>query len=137
MSEASTAKNGTFALGARVTPDAAEGSEAHARLDHRIRTGGGAAIYALVGVTYKHDVFPPRRVMSFYGRASLPCSAACSASMFMLKLGLPIWLGFLPHALLCCAINRRHHRNSSQSGPLLKSLEQHLYVLLDAPPPRR
>jgi branched-chain amino acid transport system permease protein len=48
-------------------------------------------------------------------------------SMFMLKLGLPIWAGFLL-TLVCCAIIGVITEFVAVR-PVLKSLEQHLYVL--------
>ena len=51
------------------------------------------AIYALVGVTY-NTMFSTSRVMSFTA-GQLAMLGGVFGSMFMLKLGLPIVLGFL------------------------------------------
>ena len=65
------------------------------------------AIYALVGVTY-NTMFSTSRVMSFTA-GQLAMLGGVFGSMFMLKLGMPILVGFLL-TLLACADHRRHHR---------------------------
>ena len=65
------------------------------------------AIYALVGVTY-NTMFSTSRVMSFTA-GQLAMLGGVFGSMFMLKLGLPVIIGFLL-TLIGCAIDRNHHR---------------------------
>ena len=83
------------------------------------------AIYALVGVTY-NTMFSTSRVMSFTA-GQLAMLGGVFGSMFMLKLGMPILVGFLL-TLLGMRDDRHHHRIRG-GRPVLKSLDQHLYVL--------
>ncbi len=83
------------------------------------------AIYALVGVTY-NTMFSTSRVMSFTA-GQLAMLGGVFGSLFTLKLGLPILAGFLL-TLLCCAIIGIITEFVAVR-PVLKSLDQHLYVL--------
>ena len=65
------------------------------------------AIYALVGVTY-NTMFSTSRVMSFTA-GQLAMLGGVFGSMFMLKLGMPIFVGFL--------LTLRRHARSSASSP--------------------
>ena len=58
------------------------------------------AVYALIGVTY-NVMFSASRVMSFTS-GQLGMLGAVFGSMFILRLGLPVWAG-LGMTLLCCA----------------------------------
>src|SRR3978361_2161095 len=83
------------------------------------------AIYALVGVTY-NTMFSTSRVMSFTA-GQLAMLGGVFGSMFMLKLGLPIIVG-LALTLVGCAIIGVITEYVAVR-PVLKSLDQHLYVL--------
>ena len=83
------------------------------------------AIYALVGVTY-NTMFSTSRVMSFTA-GQLAMLGGVFGSMFTLKLGLPIAIGFVL-TLLCCAVIGIITEFVAVR-PVLKSLDQHLYVL--------
>src|ERR1043165_6644781 len=83
------------------------------------------AIYALVGVTY-NTMFSTSRVMSFTA-GQLAMLGGVFGSMFMLKLGMPIWAGFLLTLLGCAIIGIITEFVAVR--PALKSLDQHLYVL--------
>ena len=83
------------------------------------------AIYALVGVTY-NTMFSTSRVMSFTA-GQLAMLGGVFGSLFTLKLGLPIVVGFLL-TLICCAIIGIITEFVAVR-PVLKSLDQHLYVL--------
>ena len=83
------------------------------------------AIYALVGVTY-NTMFSTSRVMSFTA-GQLAMLGGVFGSMFTLKLGMPLLVGFLL-TLLCCAIIGIITEIVAVR-PVLKSLDQHLYVL--------
>ena len=83
------------------------------------------AIYALVGVTY-NTMFSTSRVMSFTA-GQLVMLGGVFGSMFTLKMGMPILAGFLL-TLLCCAIIGIITEFVAVR-PVLKSLDQHLYVL--------
>ncbi|MGY4472969.1 branched-chain amino acid ABC transporter permease [Bradyrhizobium sp. USDA 3364] len=83
------------------------------------------AIYALVGVTY-NTMFSTSRVMSFTA-GQLAMLGGVFGSMFTLKLGLPIIAGFVL-TLLCCAVIGIVTEFVAVR-PVLKSLDQHLYVL--------
>ena len=84
------------------------------------------AIYALIGVTY-NTMFSASRVMSFTA-GQLGMLGGVFGSLFMLRLGLPIVVGFpltlARHAPLIGVITE-----FVAVRPVLKSLEQHLYVL--------
>ena len=83
------------------------------------------AIYALVGVTY-NTMFSTSRVMSFTA-GQLAMLGGVFGSMFMLKLGMPILVGFLLTLLGCAIIGIITEFVAVR--PVLKSLDQHLYVL--------
>src|SRR6478609_8146986 len=76
------------------------------------------AIYALVGITY-NTMFSTSRVMSFTA-GQLAMLGGVFGSLFMLKLGMP--------TLVCFAIIGVITEFGAVR-PVLKSLEQHLYVL--------
>ena len=83
------------------------------------------AIYALVGVTY-NTMFSTSRVMSFTA-GQLAMLGGVFGSMFTLKLGLPIIAGFALTLVLCAVIGVITEFIAVR--PVLKSLDQHLYVL--------
>src|SRR5258706_11826191 len=83
------------------------------------------AIYALVGVTY-NTMFSTSRVMSFTA-GQLAMLGGVFGSMFMLKLGMPILVGFVLTLLGCAIIGVITEFVAVR--PVLKSLDQHLYVL--------
>ena len=83
------------------------------------------AIYALVGVTY-NTMFSTSRVMSFTA-GQLAMLGGVFGSMFTLKLGMPIFAGFLLTLLGCAIIGIITEFVAVR--PVLKSLDQHLYVL--------
>jgi branched-chain amino acid transport system permease protein len=83
------------------------------------------AIYALVGVTY-NTMFSTSRVMSFTA-GQLAMLGGVFGSMFTLKMGMPIFAGFLLTLLGCAIIGIITEFVAVR--PVLKSLDQHLYVL--------
>src|SRR5882762_4447010 len=83
------------------------------------------AIYALVGVTY-NTMFSTSRVMSFTA-GQLAMLGGVFGSMFTLKMGMPILVGFLLTLLGCAIIGVITEFVAVR--PVLKSLDQHLYVL--------
>src|SRR3981081_4153728 len=83
------------------------------------------AIYALVGGTY-HTMFSTSRVMSFTA-GQLAMLGGVFGSWFMLRLGMPVIVGFLLTLLGCALIGVITEFVAVR--PVLKSLEQHLYVL--------
>ena len=83
------------------------------------------AIYALVGVTY-NTMFSTSRVMSFTA-GQLAMLGGVFGSMFMLKMGMPIIIGFVLTLLGCAIIGIITEFVAVR--PVLKSLDQHLYVL--------
>jgi branched-chain amino acid transport system permease protein len=83
------------------------------------------AIYALVGVTY-NTMFSTSRVMSFTA-GQLAMLGGVFGSMFTLKLGMPIIAGFVLTLLGCAIIGVVTEFVAVR--PVLKSLDQHLYVL--------
>src|SRR6201998_746445 len=83
------------------------------------------AIYALVGVTY-NTMYSTSRVMSFTA-GQLAMLGGLLGSMFMLKMGLPVFAGFLLTLLGCAIIGGISEFVAVR--PVLKSLDQHLYVL--------
>jgi branched-chain amino acid transport system permease protein len=82
-------------------------------------------IYALIGIAY-NVMFSASRVFSFTA-GTLGMAGGILGSLFILKLGLPIWAGFFlalaGGALLGVVTEILAVR------PVLKSLDQHLYVL--------
>jgi branched-chain amino acid transport system permease protein len=83
------------------------------------------AIYALVGVTY-NTMFSTSRVMSFTS-GQLAMLGGVFGSMFMLKLGLPVIVGFVLTLVGCALIGVITEFVAVR--PVLKNLDQHLYVL--------
>src|SRR3954462_4341275 len=82
-------------------------------------------VYALIGVAY-NVMYSASRVFSFTA-GTLGMVGSILGSLFILKMGLPIWVGFLlalaGGALLGVITEIVAVR------PVLKSLDQHLYVL--------
>jgi branched-chain amino acid transport system permease protein len=83
------------------------------------------AIYALVGITY-NTMFSTSRVMSFTS-GQLAMLGGVFGSMFMLRLGVPTVFAFLLTLGLCAIIGVITEIVAVR--PVLKSLDQHLYVL--------
>ncbi|NOG71435.1 branched-chain amino acid ABC transporter permease [Roseicella sp. DB1501] len=83
------------------------------------------AIYALIGITY-NTMFATSRVMSFTA-GQLGMLGGVLGSFFALRLGLPILLA-LPLTLAACALVGVITEYVAVR-PVLKSLDQHLYVL--------
>src|SRR5947199_2957190 len=83
------------------------------------------SIYALIGIAY-NVMYSASRVFSFTA-GTLGMVGSILGSLFILKVGLPIWVGFLlalaGGALLGVVTEIVAVR------PVLKSLDQHLYVL--------
>jgi branched-chain amino acid transport system permease protein len=82
-------------------------------------------VYALIGITY-NTMFATSRVMSFTA-GQLGMLGGVFGSLFMLRWGLPIVLA-LPLTLAACALLGVITEYVAVR-PVLKSLEQHLYVL--------
>src|SRR6478735_8254974 len=83
------------------------------------------AVYALIGITY-NTMFSTSRVMSFTA-GQLGMLGGVLGSLFILRLGLPMPLGLLA-TLACCAL-LGVVTEVVAVRPVLKSLDQHLYVL--------
>ena len=83
------------------------------------------AVYALIGITY-NVMFSASRVMSFT-TGQLGMLGGVFGAMFILKLGLPIWLGLVLTLLACAAVGVVTEVVAVR--PVLAKLEQHLYVL--------
>src|SRR5437868_7719773 len=83
------------------------------------------AVYALIGVTY-NTMFSASRVMSFTA-GQLGMLGGVFGSLFVLRLGLPMIFGFVL-TLACCAVVGIVTEIVAVR-PVLKSLDQHLYVL--------
>src|SRR6202041_2762813 len=83
------------------------------------------AIYALVGVTY-NTMFSTSRVMSFTA-GQLAMLGGVFGSMFTLKMGMPLFVGFLLTLIACAIIGIVTEFVAVR--PVLKNLDQHLYVL--------
>jgi len=83
------------------------------------------AVYALVGITY-NTMFSTSRVMSFTA-GQLAMLGGVLGSLFTLRLGLPIFAGFLLTLAACALIGIITEFVAVR--PVLKSLDQHLYVL--------
>jgi branched-chain amino acid transport system permease protein len=83
------------------------------------------AIYALIGITY-NTMYATSRVMSFTA-GQLGMLGGVLGSLFVLRLGIPAPLGFVL-TLVCCALIGVVTEFVAVR-PVLKSLEQHLYVL--------
>ncbi|TMI99547.1 MAG: branched-chain amino acid ABC transporter permease [Alphaproteobacteria bacterium] len=82
-------------------------------------------VYALIGIAY-NVMFSASRVFSFTA-GTLGMAGGILGALFILKLGLPVWAGFLlalaGGAILGVVTEILAVR------PVLKSLDQHLYVL--------
>jgi branched-chain amino acid transport system permease protein len=83
------------------------------------------AVYALIGLTY-NTMFSASRVMSFTA-GQLGMLGGVFGSLFVLRLGLPMIAGLLL-TLACCALVGIVTEIVAVR-PVLKSLDQHLYVL--------
>jgi len=83
------------------------------------------AIYALIGVTY-NTMFSASRVMSFTA-GQLGMLGGVFGSLFVLRLGLPLIVGLLLTLAMCALVGLITELVAVR--PVLKSLEQHLYVL--------
>src|SRR5918912_1547165 len=83
------------------------------------------AVYALVGVTY-NVMFATSRVMSFTA-GQLGMLGGVFGSLFILRLGTPLALGFVLTLIGCALMGVVTELVAVR--PVLKSLDQHLYVL--------
>jgi branched-chain amino acid transport system permease protein len=83
------------------------------------------ATYALIGITY-NTMYATSRVISFTA-GQLGMLGGVLGSFFILRLGIPAPAGFLL-TLLCCALIGVITELVAVR-PVLKSIEQHLYVL--------
>jgi branched-chain amino acid transport system permease protein len=83
------------------------------------------AIYALIGITY-NTMFATSRVMSFTA-GQLGMLGGVLGSLFILRWGLPILPGLAATLLACALIGVVTEIVAVR--PVLKSLDQHLYVL--------
>ena len=83
------------------------------------------AIYALIGVTY-NTMFSASRVMSFTA-GQLGMLGGVFGSLFVLRLGMPMPVGLLMTLALCAVVGLVTEIVAVR--PVLKSLDQHLYVL--------
>ena len=83
------------------------------------------AVYALIGITY-NTMFATSRVMSFTA-GQFGMLGGVLGSLFMLRLGLPLVPGFVATLAACAAIGVLTELIAVR--PVLKSLDQHLYVL--------
>jgi branched-chain amino acid transport system permease protein len=83
------------------------------------------AIYALIGITY-NIMFSTSRVMSFTA-GQLGMLGGVFGALFILRLGLPTVLGFALMLAACATIGVLTELVAVR--PVLRSLDQHLYVL--------
>jgi branched-chain amino acid transport system permease protein len=83
------------------------------------------AVYALIGVTY-NTMFSASRVMSFTA-GQLGMLGGVFGSLFMLRVGLPSLAGLALTLAACALIGIATEIVAVR--PVLKSIEQHLYVL--------
>jgi branched-chain amino acid transport system permease protein len=83
------------------------------------------SIYALIGITY-NVMFSASRVFSFTA-GTLGMVGGILGSLFILRMGLPVWLGFLLALAGGAALGVVTEIVAVR--PVLKSLDQHLYVL--------
>jgi branched-chain amino acid transport system permease protein len=83
------------------------------------------AIYALIGVTY-NTMFSASRVMSFTA-GQLGMLGGVFGSLFVLRMGMPLIVGLLLTLAACALVGLVTEVVAVR--PVLKSLEQHLYVL--------
>src|SRR5215213_7018500 len=83
------------------------------------------AVYALIGVTY-NVMFATSRVMSFTA-GQLGMLGGVFGSLFALRLGVPLLPAFVLSLAACAVVGIITEFVAVR--PVLKSLEQHLYVL--------
>ena len=83
------------------------------------------AIYALIGVTY-NTMFSTSRVMSFTA-GQLGMLGGVFGSLFVLRLGMPMIVGLVLTLAACALVGLVTEIVAVR--PVLKSLDQHLYVL--------
>lgn len=83
------------------------------------------AVYALIGITY-NTMYSTSRVISFTA-GQLGMLGGVLGSLFIMKLGLPAAAGFLLTLAACALVGIVTELVAVR--PVLKSLEQHLYVL--------
>ena len=83
------------------------------------------AVYALIGITY-NTMFATSRVMSFTA-GQFGMLGGVLGSLFILRLGLPILPGLAATLLVCALLGVVTEIVAVR--PVLKSLDQHLYVL--------
>jgi branched-chain amino acid transport system permease protein len=83
------------------------------------------AVYALIGITY-NTMFSASRVMSFTA-GQLGMLGGVLGSMFILRLGLPMIVGFLVTMAACAVVGVVTEVVAVR--PVLGKLDQHLYVL--------
>jgi branched-chain amino acid transport system permease protein len=83
------------------------------------------SIYALIGIAY-NVMYSASRVFSFTA-GTLGMTGGILGALFILKLGLPVWAGFLLALAGGAALGVVTEIVAVR--PVLKSLDQHLYVL--------
>lgn len=83
------------------------------------------AVYALIGMAY-NTMFAASRVMSFT-TGQVGMIGGVLGSLFVVELGLPVALGFLLMLIGCAVVGVLTELLAVR--PVLKKLEQHLYVL--------
>src|SRR6266567_6157103 len=83
------------------------------------------AVYALIGITY-NVMFSASRVFSFTA-GMLGMVGGVLGALFIAKMGLPVILGFV--LVLACGAMLGLVTEVLTVRPVLKSIEQHLYVL--------
>jgi len=83
------------------------------------------AVYALIGMAY-NTMFAASRVMSFT-TGQVGMIGGVLGSLIVVELGLPVALGFLLMLIGCAVVGVLTERLAVR--PVLKKLEQHLYVL--------
>jgi branched-chain amino acid transport system permease protein len=83
------------------------------------------AVYALIGITY-NTMFATSRVMSFTA-GQLGMLGGVLGSLFVLRLGLPVAAGLVLTLAGCAVVGVVTELVAVR--PVLKSLDQHLYVL--------
>lgn len=83
------------------------------------------AVYALIGITY-NTMFATSRVMSFTA-GQLGMLGGVLGSLFILRLGLPVLPGLVATLAVCALLGVVTEIVAVR--PVLKSLDQHLYVL--------
>src|SRR5205814_2827008 len=83
------------------------------------------AVYALIGITY-NVMFSASRVFSFTA-GMLGMLGGVLGALFISKMGIPVIVGFA--AVLACGAVLGVVTEVLTVRPVLKSIEQHLYVL--------